>query len=181
MHSASSSSSPEHSTSSQEIQHPLTPSPESSNKRAFDASASDHSPPISFASPPAQEESEGEQPPQKRQKIEFVQGYDGSAGDHGSPDVLSTESQQQQDGENNEAEASNSQSEDWSDLIMKVYMNGELYSMYDRSIREYTYHSVRDAGKGFKIEYVGWKCSLVTDPNDMIVYISPRLLSRPER
>ncbi|KAI1354673.1 hypothetical protein F5Y01DRAFT_311482 [Xylaria sp. FL0043] len=179
MHPASSSSSPENSTSSQEIQPPLTPSPESSRKRAFDASASDHSPPISFASPPVQEEPQGEQPPQKRQRIEFVQGYDGSANDHGSSGGPSTASEQQQDGENNEGEASNSQSDDWSHLIMKIYMNGELYSIYDRSIRDYTYHAVRDAGKGFKIEYVGRRCSLITDPNDMIVYISPRLLSYP--
>ncbi|KAI0813050.1 hypothetical protein GGR55DRAFT_703738 [Xylaria sp. FL0064] len=153
MDSSSSSSSPEDLPCSQQIQHFQSPPLESDHKRAFDASASDVSPPTSGTSAPIQEEPQGEQPAQKRQRIEFIQYDDGSASDDGSSDVSSTDSQQQQDGENSEAEASNPQSKGWSLMTMKVYFNGELYSIFDHSIHDYLYHADRDADKGFKIEY----------------------------
>ncbi|KAI3329957.1 hypothetical protein F4824DRAFT_505503 [Ustulina deusta] len=58
---------------------------------------------------------------------------------------------------------SSSESNNYSNLVMKVYMDKKLYSIFDRSTKKYIYNSKWDAHKGYSISYSEGKCTAIGD------------------
>ncbi|KAI0434219.1 hypothetical protein F5Y09DRAFT_357534 [Xylaria sp. FL1042] len=152
-------------TQQQQQQQQTPPLRSYSSKRASGPSAS------------AEEESEEEHPSRKRRRIKLVGDYPDAAGDEDTPAVSKAESREQEYSESDTSEALGSQSSTYSHIIMKVYMNQKLYSIFDHSTKEYIYHAERDADKGYLISYSGKRCTMITDSEGMIVFISPKTIA----
>ncbi|KAI0097232.1 hypothetical protein GGR51DRAFT_578423 [Nemania sp. FL0031] len=57
--------------------------------------------------------------------------------------------------------------------IWKIYMDGELYSIFDRQTRQYIYHKHRHAERGYAITYINNQCTTIHDRAGKLVYSRP--------
>ncbi|KAI0968260.1 hypothetical protein F4678DRAFT_464763 [Xylaria arbuscula] len=62
---------------------------------------------------------------------------------------------------------------------MKVYLDGKLYSIYDRTTKSYIYKADRDAAKGWRIVCDNnGRCVLIEDKDGYPVYVRPKESAR---
>ncbi|KAI1172100.1 hypothetical protein F4777DRAFT_582302 [Nemania sp. FL0916] len=57
---------------------------------------------------------------------------------------------------------------------IKIYKDGGLWSIYDRTNKEYIFHRERDSGKGYTITMLNGLCLAVQDINGKYIYEKPQ-------
>ncbi|RWA10528.1 hypothetical protein EKO27_g4585 [Xylaria grammica] len=130
---------------------------------------------------------EDEEQPPKAKRIKFVRletpqsGSDGNSTPSSSQpneeesqdnsSIITGAQSQEKDDDCNSSDTSSWEPSKYSKLVVKVYINKQLYSIFDHATKSYIYHSKRDAKKGYCVSYSAGACISIVDKSGRPVYV----------